>query len=563
VIGFLPHLLIDVQREPLLNRELAARISDGREGRSAGALLRLVGCVLASSISYYVATQIAWVLTFPDSKVSLFFPPQAVLLCILLLVPTRDWWAYVLAAASAHFLATQQAHWPPMYALTCEAFDAVKCVSAAAGIRFLIKSPLKAITLRDAIRFVLIAVVLVPFGLAFWGASFTVSYGFGTYYWVEWRNLGISNAVTTVVLLPAFLLGAQYLFVGRPRALSLRRALEAALVATCLVGLGIFVFDRTSAGPNTSPALLYTPIPLLIWAALRFGLGGISASILVIAFQAIWGTMRGHGPFLLQTPAENATALQLFLLVTATPLMLLAVVIEEERRSKESLRQSYQENQDLAGRLIHAQEEERARIARDLHDDLGQQLAIVSVMLNGLDGKVGKPGSEPEVDQTLATLQGCTSALFDSVRNLSHELHPAVLEHLGLVAALRRHCSDIDRLHPLNVTFSAGDNIQLQPDLALCLFRVAQETLTNAVRHGHARTIRVSLTTTADIVELNVVDDGVGFVAGERTRSGLGLRSIHERVRFMRGNVSVDSRPGQGTNVLVRIPIGAAHNEPV
>ena len=309
-------------------------------GRSAAASIRTVCYVLASGISYYVATQIAWSLTFPDSRVSLFFPPQAVLLCILLLVPTRHWWAYVLAAAGAHFLATRQADWPPLYALTAEAFDAVKCVLAAVGIRSLIKSPLKAITLRDAVLFVLIAVVLVPFGTAFWGASFTVSYGFGTHYWIEWRNLGISNAVTAVVLVPVFLLGAQQLFVRRPRALSPRRVLEAALVGACTVALGIFVFDRTAAGPNTSPALLYTPIPLLIWAALRFGLGGISLSMLVVTFLAIWGTMRGHGPFLAQTPAENAVALQLFLLVTATPLMLLAVVIEGERRSKEALRAS-------------------------------------------------------------------------------------------------------------------------------------------------------------------------------------------------------------------------------
>jgi integral membrane sensor domain MASE1 len=145
--------LIDTQREPLLNRELAVRMNAGLERRSAGALLRTVCFVLASTVCYYVATQIAWALTFPDSKVSLFFPPHAVLLCILLLVPTRHWWAYVLSAVSAHFLATQQAHWPPLYALTCEAFDAVKCVLAAAGIRMLIKSPLKAITLRDAILF--------------------------------------------------------------------------------------------------------------------------------------------------------------------------------------------------------------------------------------------------------------------------------------------------------------------------------------------------------------------------------------------------------------------------
>ena len=296
--------------------------------------------MLASTVSYYAATQIAWALTFPESKVSLFFPPHAVLLGILLLVPTRHWWAYVLAAVSAHFLATQQAHWPPMYALTCEAFDALKCVSAAAGIRVLITSPLKTITLRDAIVFVLVAVVVVPFGTAFWGASFTVSYGFGTRYWVEWRNLGVSNAVTTVVLLPVLLLATHHLFVKLPRALAPRRVLEAAVVAACTVALGAFVFDHTPAGPTSSPALLYTPIPFLIWASLRFGLGGISASMLIITLEAIWGTMRGHGPFLAQTPAENATALQLFLLVTATPLMLLAVVIDEERRSKEALRES-------------------------------------------------------------------------------------------------------------------------------------------------------------------------------------------------------------------------------
>ena len=306
--------------------------------------------VLASTVGYYVATQIAWGLTFPDSKVSLLFPPHAVLVCVLLLVPTGHWWAYVLAAASAHFLATQQAQWPSMYALTCEAFDAAQHLLTAAGIRLLITSPLKSITRRDAMLFVLVAVVLVPFGTAFWGASFTVSYGFGTDYWIEWRNLGISNAVTAIVFVPSFLLGAHHLSIGRFGAPSPRRVLEAALVGAGTVALGVFVFDRTPAGPLTSPTLLYTLIPLLIWAALRFGLGGISVSMLIVAFEAIWGTMRGHGPFLAHTPAENATALQLFLLVTATPLMLLAVVIAEERRSREALR----ENANLMGLAAEA-----------------------------------------------------------------------------------------------------------------------------------------------------------------------------------------------------------------
>jgi PAS domain S-box-containing protein len=124
--------------------------------------------------------------------------------------------------------------------------------------------------------------------------------------------------------------------------------LEVAFLGASILTAGLFVFDRSPAGPDTFPALLFAPVPLLIWAALRFGLGGVSASMLAITFQAIWGTMHGRGPFLMQSPAENALALQAFLLVMAIPLMLLAVVVEDERRSKNALRES--ETQLLKGR---------------------------------------------------------------------------------------------------------------------------------------------------------------------------------------------------------------------
>jgi len=97
--------------------------------------------VIAAGALYYFSTRLAWLLTFPDSKVSLFFPPHAVLISVLLLVPTRHWWAYVLAAIGSHFIATQQAGWPPLYALQCEAFDAVKILVTATGVRWLVKSP--------------------------------------------------------------------------------------------------------------------------------------------------------------------------------------------------------------------------------------------------------------------------------------------------------------------------------------------------------------------------------------------------------------------------------------
>ena len=209
-----------------------------------------------------------------------------------------------------------------------------------------IKSPFHLISLREAIIFVLIAVVIVPVGTAFWGAAFTVSNHFGTHYWVEWRNLSISNGVTAIVLVPVILIGVHQLSTKGFKAAP-GRILEACFLAVGILAVGYVAFDRLPAGPDTSPALLYAPVPLLIWAALRFGLGGMSASMLVITILAIWGTMQGRGPFLTQTPAENALALQLFLLMAATPLMLLAVAIDDERRSKEALRVS-EERMSLA-----------------------------------------------------------------------------------------------------------------------------------------------------------------------------------------------------------------------
>src|SRR5678816_3584064 len=239
------------------NGDLAFR-ADTRPNEQPGFSLGTVFRILATGACYYLATRTAWVLTFPDSKVALSFPPHAVPVSILLLVPTRHCWSYTLAAAGSHYFATQQADWPPLYALHCEVFDAVKYVLTAAGIRMFIKSPFHRISLREAVIFVLIAVISVPVGTAFWGAAFTVSNGFGTHYWVEWRNLSISNGVTAIVLLPVILIGAHRLLTKGFKAAP-RRVLEACLLAAGVLAVGFLAFDRSPAGPDTSPALLYAP----------------------------------------------------------------------------------------------------------------------------------------------------------------------------------------------------------------------------------------------------------------------------------------------------------------
>jgi signal transduction histidine kinase len=223
------------------------------------------------------------------------------------------------------------------------------------------------------------------------------------------------------------------------------------------------------------------------------------------------------------------------------------------RESEAELRRSSERNQDLAGRLITAQEAERSRIARDLHDDVSQQIAGLAIMLSGLKRSLLLPTQR--VSETLATLQDRTTSLADTLRHLSHELHPGLLRHAGLIAALKQHCAEAEKHHHLTVTFKATDTLgDIDADTALCLYRVAQEALSNVIKHAHAGTAVVELKRTTGEVVLEIIDDGIGFVASDGGASGLGLRSMEERVRLSRGTIRVDSRPGHGTSLLVRLP---------
>jgi signal transduction histidine kinase len=229
------------------------------------------------------------------------------------------------------------------------------------------------------------------------------------------------------------------------------------------------------------------------------------------------------------------------------------------RASEAALRQSFELHQDLAGRLITAQEAERTRIARDLHDDVGQQLAGVGIMLSGLKRLLLRPGPPKNAAETVTVLQQRTNSLAETIRHLSHELHPGMLTNLGLVAALRQHAAEVEQHYGITITLDAPANLDaVDLDLALCLYRVTQEALSNSAKHAHARVARVELRRSDTAIELRIEDDGVGFVASERSTSGLGLRSITERVRLRQGSVDIDSTPGRGTTLVVRTPVGPA-----
>ena len=211
---------------------------------------------------------------------------------------------------------------------------------------------------------------------------------------------------------------------------------------------------------------------------------------------------------------------------------------------------------DLTGRLMTAQESERARVARELHDDITQQIAGLAISLSAIKRGPDVRGNAA-LQKDLASLQRQISGVTESILHLCHDLHPTVLDHGGLNPALRGHCADFARQHEMRVHFNAGDDLVLDRASALCLFRVAQEALRNVARHAGAETVHVNLRQGDGEIILTVTDDGCGFdeAATRASTSRLGLRSIHERVRLAHGRCLIESAPGKGTTVRAALPI--------
>jgi len=211
--------------------------------------------------------------------------------------------------------------------------------------------------------------------------------------------------------------------------------------------------------------------------------------------------------------------------------------------------------QDLSGRLINAQEQERCRIARELHDDINQQVAMLAIELQQLERFF--PEDSPEGRQKVQELWKKAHVLSTEIQHLSHQLHSAKLEHLGIIPALRGLCNEFSEQHKIEVDFQHQQvPTGLDSDVALGLFRIAQESLHNIAKHSHAKKVRLELAGTAGKLVLRVSDDGIGFdLAAPASRTGLGMISMNERIRLVGGTLQLSSIPSLGTQVEAAIPL--------
>lgn len=229
---------------------------------------------------------------------------------------------------------------------------------------------------------------------------------------------------------------------------------------------------------------------------------------------------------------------------------------EEALREKETaLRDSQAQLHALTARLLTSLEEERSRIARELHDDLNQKLAFLAVEAERLEQRISEPAGP--IRDGLRSLQRRAVDLSEDVRRMAHRLHPAVLDDLGLEPALRSYCAEFSRLAGIPVDFSCQALSQaLPPEVALCLYRITQEVLHNVAKHSRAPQATVTVAGAADAIELSITDSGIGFNAKmAKGKGGLGIASMEERVRLVNGSIAIESAPEKGTRIEVHVPL--------
>jgi two-component system, LuxR family, sensor kinase FixL len=304
-------------------------------------------------VGYYFGSRLGFALTLQPNPVSVLWPPNSILLAGLLLTPVRWWCFIILAVIPAHWGAQLQSGVPQTMILCWFLSNCCEALLGAACLRYLGRGELRLDSFGTVGIFIFSAVFLAPFLSSFLDAAFVALNRWGeSSYWEVWRTRFFSNALAALTLV-SVIVSWSTSGILRFRKASRRTLVEAGLLILGLILVQYFVFVRQQAGPGTQAALLYAPLPLLLWAAMRFGVAGTSVSILAVALVSISATAHGQGPFASRSPAENALSLQVFLIFVSIPFLSLAAALEERQKAEQALRS----NEELYREVVETQTE--------------------------------------------------------------------------------------------------------------------------------------------------------------------------------------------------------------
>ncbi len=288
---------------------------------------------------YYLGATVGFAFTFLPNPISVLWPPNAILFGAFLLVPQRSWWILIAAALPAHFLAELQSGVPVSMVVSWFISNVSEALIGAFGVRLLVRERLTFGKTHEVVVFIF-AACAAAFLSSFLDSTLVLlnDWAGKKTFWQLWSNRLFSNVTASLTIVPMIVTWTSSIY-STPRPISRQRVIEATALFAGLVGIGILVFDSRII-VAASPALLYVPLPWLLWAALRFGPAGASASLTIVAMLAIFGSERGIGALGARSAAENASAVQWFLIFIGPTIMIVAAIVDERRRAVQLLRRS-------------------------------------------------------------------------------------------------------------------------------------------------------------------------------------------------------------------------------
>jgi signal transduction histidine kinase len=389
-------------------------------------------------------------------------------------------------------------------------------------------------TFRGTVIYIAFGVFVAPFLTSFLDAAVVVTTTAGRDYRMVWNDRFFSNMLSNLTVTPP---AVALISSWRERKLRWDRSAESILIAVLIFAIATVVFRNQLV--VSRPAILYLLLPILLWAAVRFGSAGTSASLLLLATICLWDASHARGPFV-----NQVRSLQIFLAIVIIPLLCLGAVLEERRAVITDLKRAKEMLSNFSGKLIIAQENERRRIARELHDDIGQRVALLAIELEKAEDV------DVDLHKLAAEALFKTKELAISLRDISHNLHSTGLDILPLPVALKALCATYRDEKALNAEFLERNVPDfIHADAKLCFYRIAQEALQNAAKHSGANSVLVSLVGEEAKLRLRVADDGAGFDAAEESGLGMGLSSMRERIKALGGTLTIQSAAGEGTRV--------------
>lgn len=506
----------------------------------------------ALAVLYYFAGNAGRAIDFSQEGARVLLPQSGVALAGLLILGVRCWPGVLLGS----FMVTGFSPTPvasPMV-LGFAIGNTLGAVAGAWGLRRWGGFDLRLQRLRDIYLFLLIGV----FGAPLISATVAVA----VFWFTEgvapslalilWCRRWFGHSISNLVLAPVLLVWS------RPPALRWKepRILEALLLLSALILVCQGVFTGQSAFRELTYPLSFAPFPFLIWAALRLGPRGATTATLTVAIIAIFGLSNGQGPFIRGATDQPLVVLQIYITALAISALFLSAAITERQASEAALIDSREQLRALSAHLESSREEERARISREIHDELGQVLTGIKMGLHGLVKKL--PPDELKARRKGESLIELTDEAVNAVRRIATDLRPGILDDLGLQESIKWLVADFREKTGINIRFhNSIEGLVVDRDRTTALFRILQEALTNVARHAQAEHVEVFLEREHGWLVLTVEDDGTGIPSNKQPSGGLGLIGMAERAALLGGTTVVENRGGseRGTRVRARVSL--------